>query len=105
MRQYQHLSKFSKQSIYKVTRCEQLLLVRTDDDPDLETFINHQSPSSHGRCDQLLFVSSEEDSELGSIKLQVGEGRDNLWGKTKKVQILSKSQFEFESFELVISDL
>ena len=42
-------------------------------------------------------MSSEEDSELGSIKLEVGEGRDSLWGKTKQVKIFS--QFEFESFE------
>lgn len=35
------------------------------------------------RCNILLFMSSEADSKLPVIKLQVGEGRDNLWGKTK----------------------
>ena len=34
-------------------------------------------------------MSTEEDSELGSVKLQVGEGRDGLWGKTKKVKSIS----------------
>ena len=33
-----------------------------------------------------MFMSTEEDSELGSIKLQVVEGRDGLWGKTKQVK-------------------
>lgn len=36
------------------------------------------------RCNVLLFMSSEENPELPAIKLPVGEGRDNLWGKTKE---------------------
>ncbi len=28
-------------------------------------------------------MSSEADDDLPSVKLSVGEGRDNLWGKTK----------------------
>ena len=28
-------------------------------------------------------MSSEADDDLPSVKLKVGEGRDNLWGKTK----------------------
>ena len=34
-------------------------------------------------CDKLMFMSTEEDKELGSIKLDVEEGRQGLWGKTK----------------------
>ena len=34
-------------------------------------------------------MSTEEDAELGTIKLPVGEGRDSLWGKTKKVEIFN----------------
>ena len=28
-------------------------------------------------------MSSKEDEDLPTVKLKVGEGRDNLWGKTK----------------------
>ena len=35
-------------------------------------------------CDKLLFMSTEEDRELGAVKLQVEEGRQGLWGKTKQ---------------------
>ena len=34
-------------------------------------------------CDKLIFMSTEEDKELGAIKLDVEEGRQGLWGKTK----------------------
>ena len=49
------------------------------------------------RCDHLLFMSTEDDPELGTVKLQVGEGRESLWGKTKKV----KMGF-LESLEIVL---
>ena len=37
------------------------------------------------RCNILLFMSSEETPDLPSIALDVREGRDNLWAKTKNV--------------------
>ena len=37
-----------------------------------------------GHCDKLIFMSTEEDRELGAVKLQVEEGRQGLWGKTKQ---------------------
>lgn len=50
---------------------------------------NHKKKAIHikktwgARCNKLLFMSSEEDAELGTIKLPVGEGRKNLWNKTR----------------------
>ena len=35
-------------------------------------------------CDKLIFMSEKEDKHLGAIKLEVPEGRQGLWGKTKR---------------------
>ncbi|XP_037827389.1 LOW QUALITY PROTEIN: glycoprotein-N-acetylgalactosamine 3-beta-galactosyltransferase 1-like [Lucilia sericata] len=35
------------------------------------------------RCNKLLFMSSKEDNDLPTIKLDVEEGRENLWNKTR----------------------
>ncbi|KAA0187692.1 hypothetical protein HAZT_HAZT006703, partial [Hyalella azteca] len=36
------------------------------------------------RVDKLLFMSSREDDSLPSVKLNVTERYDHLWGKTKE---------------------
>ncbi|XP_015794488.1 glycoprotein-N-acetylgalactosamine 3-beta-galactosyltransferase 1-like [Tetranychus urticae] len=62
---------------------------------------NHESKARHikatwgKRCNKLLFMSSTNDPRLPTVKLDVEEGRDHLWAKTRSAfQYVYKNHFD-----------
>ena len=55
-----------------------------------------QTWGSH--CDKLIFMSTETDSTIGSIKLDVEDGRHGLWDKAKLAAKYAHDNY-FEDFD------
>jgi len=72
---------------------------------------NHKTKAIHikktwgRRCNKLLFMSSKADADLGAVALPVGEGRDNLWDKTKSAfQYVYQNHFDEADWFLKADD-
>ena len=50
------------------------------------------------RCDKVMFVTDQEDPSLPTMVVKDMDGRDKLWGKTKKmfVKAAVNNTFEFD---------
>ncbi|KAK7012060.1 glycoprotein-N-acetylgalactosamine 3-beta-galactosyltransferase 1-like isoform X1 [Biomphalaria glabrata] len=92
--EHSHSHKFENDSVARqlFKKVRVLCWVMTNPN-NIHTKARHVKATWGKRCNVLLFMSSRADRDLPALALNVQEGRDNLWAKTKEAFKLIHSKY------------